>query len=148
MVTKEQIDRINELARKHKSVGLTPEEEIERAALRREYINSMVNSLKGHLDNTYFVEADGSISEETPIMFSYDTIDYIYYDISTQKLIYNKTNCTQNHYKQYNTESFKTTEENQDVYILLNQWINTQTTYSHTFTKWKSKTDLPAVFEE
>ena len=78
----------------------------------------------------------------------YDTIDFIYYDISTQKLIYNKTNCTQNHYKQYNTESFKTTEENQDIYVLLNQWINTQTTYSHTFTKWKSKTDLPAVFEE
>ena len=78
----------------------------------------------------------------------YDTIDYIYYDISTQKLIYNKTNCTQKHYKQYNTESVKTTEENQDIYVLLNQWINTQTTYSHTFTKWKSKTDLPAVFEE
>ncbi len=55
-----KIDRINELARKHKSVGLTPEEEIERAALRREYIDSMVNSLKGHLDNTYFVEEDGS----------------------------------------------------------------------------------------
>ncbi len=55
-----KIDRINELARKHKSVGLTPEEEIERAALRREYIDSMVNSLKGHLDNTYFVEADGT----------------------------------------------------------------------------------------
>lgn len=55
-----KIDRINELARKHKSVGLTPEEEIERAALRREYIDSMVNSLKGHLDNTYFVEEDGT----------------------------------------------------------------------------------------
>ena len=55
-----KIDRINELARKHKSVGLTPEEEIERAALRREYIDSVVGNLKGHLDNTYFVEKDGS----------------------------------------------------------------------------------------
>lgn len=55
-----KIDRINELARKHKSVGLTPEEETERAALRREYIDSVVNSLKGNLDNTYFVEEDGT----------------------------------------------------------------------------------------
>lgn len=55
-----KIGRINELARKHKSVGLTPEEEVERTALRREYIDSMVNRLKGHLDNTYFVEEDGS----------------------------------------------------------------------------------------
>lgn len=55
-----KIDRINELARKHKSVGLTPEEEAERAALRREYIDSVVGNLKGHLDNTYFVEADGT----------------------------------------------------------------------------------------
>ena len=54
------IDRINELARKAKTVGLTAEEEKERAALRREYIDSVVGNLKGHLDNTYFVEADGS----------------------------------------------------------------------------------------
>lgn len=55
-----KIDRINELARKHKTVGLTPEEAEERAVLRREYIDSMVGSLKGHLDNIYFVEEDGS----------------------------------------------------------------------------------------
>lgn len=55
-----KIDRINELARKHKSVGLTPEEEAERAALRREYIDSVVGNLKGQLDNVYFVEKDGS----------------------------------------------------------------------------------------
>lgn len=55
-----KIDRINELARKHKSVGLTPEEETERTALRREYIDSVVNSLKGNLDHTYFVEEDGT----------------------------------------------------------------------------------------
>ena len=55
-----KIDRINELARKHKTVGRTPEEAEERAVLRREYIDSMVGSLKGHLDNVYFVEEDGS----------------------------------------------------------------------------------------
>ena len=55
-----KIDRINELAKKAKTVGLTEEEQVERAALRREYIDSVVGSLKGHLDNVYFVEEDGS----------------------------------------------------------------------------------------
>ena len=55
-----KIDRINELARKAKTEGLTEAETAERAALRREYIDSVVGNLKGHLDNTYFVEADGT----------------------------------------------------------------------------------------
>ena len=55
-----QIDRINELARKAKSPeGLTAWEEAERAALRREYIDSVLGSLKGQLDNTYLVDAKG-----------------------------------------------------------------------------------------
>ena len=46
-----QIDRINELARKAKSPeGLTEWEEMERAALRREYIDSVLGSLRGQLD--------------------------------------------------------------------------------------------------
>ena len=52
-----QIDRINELAKKAKSPeGLTEWEEMERAALRREYIDSVLGSLKGQLDNTYIVQ--------------------------------------------------------------------------------------------
>ena len=55
-----QIDRINELARKAKSPeGLTEWEEMERAALRREYIDSVLGSLRGQLDNTYIVGKDG-----------------------------------------------------------------------------------------
>ena len=55
-----QIDRINELARKAKSPeGLTEWEEAERAARRREYIDSVLGSLKGQLDNTYLVDAKG-----------------------------------------------------------------------------------------
>lgn len=55
-----RIDRINELARKAKSPeGLTEWEEAERAALRREYIDSVLGSLKGQLDNTYFVDEKG-----------------------------------------------------------------------------------------
>ena len=55
-----KIDRINELSRKAKAGPLTPEETAERAALRREYIDSVLGSLQGHLDNTYFVEKDGT----------------------------------------------------------------------------------------
>ena len=58
-----KIDRINELARKAKAEGLTPEEESERAALRREYIDSVLGSLRGNLDNVYFVDEKGNKSK-------------------------------------------------------------------------------------
>ena len=55
-----QIDRINELARKANSPeGLTTWEEEERAALRREYVDSVLGSLRGQLDNTYIVDEKG-----------------------------------------------------------------------------------------
>lgn len=54
-----KIDRINELARKAKTSSLTEAEKQEQAVLRREYIDSVVGSLKGHLDNTYFVDGKG-----------------------------------------------------------------------------------------
>ena len=55
-----KIDRINDLARKAKTVGLTEEETAERAVLRREYIDSVVGNLQGHLDNVYFVDEAGN----------------------------------------------------------------------------------------
>ena len=56
-----KIDRINELARKAKTAeGLTPEEEAERAVLRREYIDSFKRSLTAQLDNTVIQYPDGS----------------------------------------------------------------------------------------
>ena len=57
---KEDIDRINELARKAKTVGLTPEENEERAVLRRAYIDSVVGDLRQQLDNTYIVDSKGN----------------------------------------------------------------------------------------
>lgn len=54
------IARINELAKKAKSEGLTPEETLERDKLRRIYIDSVKASLTGHLDNTYIVRPDGT----------------------------------------------------------------------------------------
>lgn len=60
MVTQEQINRINELARKSKSVGLTEEEKTEQAKLRRLYIDSFKESLVGQLENTYIVDEKGN----------------------------------------------------------------------------------------
>ena len=57
---KEDIDRINELARKAKTVGLTPEENEERAVLRRAYIDSVVGDQRQQLDNTYIVDSKGN----------------------------------------------------------------------------------------
>lgn len=59
-MTKEKIDRINELARKQKSEGLTEEEKQEQYVLRREYIESFKQSLVAQLENTYIVEPDGT----------------------------------------------------------------------------------------
>ncbi len=61
MVTQEQINRINELARKAKTPeGLTEEELRERDILRRAYIDSYKASLVGQLENTYIVDEKGN----------------------------------------------------------------------------------------
>ena len=56
----EVIARINELAKKAKTEGLTPEETAERDKLRRIYIDNVKASLVGQLENTYIVEPDGT----------------------------------------------------------------------------------------
>lgn len=60
MDMKEVIARINELAAKAKSAGLTEEETQERDKLRRIYIDSYKASLVGQLENTYIVYPDGT----------------------------------------------------------------------------------------
>lgn len=55
------IDRINELARKSKTEGLTPEEKEEQAKLRREFIASIRMNLRSQLDNIDVEEKDGTI---------------------------------------------------------------------------------------
>ena len=60
MEMKDVIARINELAAKNKTVGLTEEELEERAKLRRIYIDSVKANLIGHLENTYIVRPDGT----------------------------------------------------------------------------------------
>ena len=56
----EVIARINELAAKAKTVGLTAEETAERDKLRRIYIDNVKANLTGQLDNTYIVDEKGN----------------------------------------------------------------------------------------
>ena len=53
-----KIDRINELAKKQKTAGLSEEEKTEQAILRKEYIEAYKRSLVSQLENLYFVEQD------------------------------------------------------------------------------------------
>ncbi|MBQ9967208.1 MAG: DUF896 domain-containing protein [Oscillospiraceae bacterium] len=55
-----KIDRINVLAKKSKTEGLTEEEKQEQAVLRREYIDAVKASLCANLDNTYIVDEKGN----------------------------------------------------------------------------------------
>ena len=57
----EKIDRINALAHKAQSVGLTEEEKKERELLRKEYIASVRMNLRAQLDNMDVQQEDGTI---------------------------------------------------------------------------------------
>ena len=59
-MTKKKIARINELAKKSKTpAGLTEAEKAEQAALRREYIDEMKQSLRSQLDNADYIDDKG-----------------------------------------------------------------------------------------
>ena len=60
----EKIDRINALAHKAKSVGLTEEEKKERELLRKEYIASVRMNLRAQLDNVDVQQEDGTRTGE------------------------------------------------------------------------------------
>lgn len=50
MITQEQIDRINELAKKKKTLGLTEDEQAEQKRLYKEYIDAFKANLKAQLE--------------------------------------------------------------------------------------------------
>ena len=63
MITEQMIARINELAKKANTVGLTDEELEERNDLRKKYIEAFKTSLRAQLDSIEFVDED---SKESP----------------------------------------------------------------------------------
>lgn len=66
MTMEETVARINALARKAKSEGLTPEETQERDRLRKRYITSVRQNLTAQLDNTYLLRPDGTKEKLKP----------------------------------------------------------------------------------
>jgi uncharacterized protein YnzC (UPF0291/DUF896 family) len=60
VLSKEKIDRINELSLKSKSDELTASEKIEQKNLREEYIKSVRSSLKSNLLSVKVVDEDGN----------------------------------------------------------------------------------------
>ena len=56
MITKEMIDRINELAWKSKESGLTEEEKQEQYTLRRAYIDAFKANLRSQLERIEIVD--------------------------------------------------------------------------------------------
>ncbi len=62
-MNQDKIDRINTLYHKSKATGLSEEEQAEQTALRREYIESIRNSLRGNLNNISIQEEDGSVTD-------------------------------------------------------------------------------------
>ncbi len=59
-MNKEKIDRINELARKSKDGGLTPEEAAEQQALRQEYLEEFRAQFRSTLEHTVIQDPDGT----------------------------------------------------------------------------------------
>ena len=59
-MNRKKIDRINQLARKKKTVGLTEEETAEQAELRHEYLTEYRENMKAVLDSLVIQEQDGT----------------------------------------------------------------------------------------
>ena len=57
-MTNEKINRINELAKKSKTLGLTLEEKEEQNNLRQEYINEIKSSLMSELSKIKIIDSD------------------------------------------------------------------------------------------
>lgn len=55
-----KIDRINELAKKSREIGLTEEEKLEQKNLRQEYVNAFRNNLRSTLDTLVIVDENGN----------------------------------------------------------------------------------------
>jgi len=59
MITQEKLDRINELAKKSKSEGLSKQEKTEQHQLRQEYLNSFRQSFKNQIKSMKVVDPEG-----------------------------------------------------------------------------------------
>ena len=65
-ITQEMIDRINILAAKKRTTGLTPTEKAKKKALYKEYLAAIRGNMKAQLDNIRYVEdlSEDELKEE------------------------------------------------------------------------------------
>lgn len=59
MLSKEKLNRINQLAKKAKSEGLTNEEKQEQQQLREEYLQNIRKSFSGTIENMKVIDPNG-----------------------------------------------------------------------------------------
>lgn len=59
MLAKDQLDRINELVRKQRSEGLTPEEVSEQKDLREKYIKAFRSGMRNHIEGMKIMDPEG-----------------------------------------------------------------------------------------
>lgn len=57
------LNRINELYRKSKEIGLTEEEKVEQKLLREAYVKAFHDNLRGTLENISIKNPDGTITD-------------------------------------------------------------------------------------
>ena len=60
MLDPKKIERINELARKKKTVGLTQVEQDEQLLLRQEYLESFLGGMRNHIEVFKIVDEEGN----------------------------------------------------------------------------------------
>ena len=60
MLDPKKIERINELARKKKTEGLTPSEQNEQLLLRQEYLEAFRGGMRNHIEGLKIVDDEGN----------------------------------------------------------------------------------------
>ena len=60
MLDPKKIERINELARKKKTVGLTQAEQDEQLLLRQEYLEAFRGGMRNHIEGLKVVDEEGN----------------------------------------------------------------------------------------
>lgn len=60
MLSKEKLERINALAKKAKTEGLSEVEKTEQQALRQEYLQTFRSGMRNHIEGLKFIDPEGS----------------------------------------------------------------------------------------
>ncbi|AQQ53674.1 DUF896 domain-containing protein [Planococcus lenghuensis] len=60
MLSKEKLNRISELSRKSKSVGLSQEEAKEQSSLRAEYLKVFRSTMRNTIENVKVIDPNGN----------------------------------------------------------------------------------------